>query len=67
MRVGSPIGSYGISSTGSVGTEGIAMICEVCRKDKVILVTRMKLSDEEEPRDVYICDECLKKRKKKGR
>jgi protein-arginine kinase activator protein McsA len=43
------------------------MICEVCKKDKVILVTRMKLSDEEEARDVYICDECLAKQKKKGR
>lgn len=43
------------------------MICEICRKDKVIMTTRMKLSDEEEARDVYICDECLTKQKKKGR
>jgi len=40
------------------------MLCEVCKKEKVILVTRMKMSDEEEPRDVYICDECLAKQKK---
>jgi len=31
---------------------------------KVILVTRMKMSDEEEARDVYICDEYLAKQKK---
>ncbi len=41
------------------------MICEVCQKDKVLFVTRMKMSDEEEPREVQICDECLKKSKKK--
>ena len=40
------------------------MLCEVCKKEKVILVTRMKMSDEEEARDVYICDECLVKQKK---
>jgi protein-arginine kinase activator protein McsA len=40
------------------------MLCEVCKKDKVILVTRMKMSDEEEARDVYICEECLTKQKK---
>jgi protein-arginine kinase activator protein McsA len=40
------------------------MLCEVCRKGKVIMKTRMKMSDEEEARDVYICDECLAKQKK---
>jgi hypothetical protein len=37
------------------------MICDVCRKDKVIFMIRMKLSDEEESRDVYTSDECMKK------
>ncbi len=40
------------------------MLCEVCKKNKVILVTRMKMSDEEEARDMYICDECRAKQKK---
>jgi protein-arginine kinase activator protein McsA len=37
------------------------MICEICGKDKVVQVMRLKLSDEEEPREVKICDECAKK------
>jgi hypothetical protein len=41
------------------------MIGELCQKDKVIFATRMFLSDEEEPRNVHICDECLKKTAKK--
>jgi protein-arginine kinase activator protein McsA len=41
------------------------MICERCGKNKVISVTHMKLSDQEEERDYYVCEECLEKIRKK--
>jgi protein-arginine kinase activator protein McsA len=41
------------------------MICEFCEKNKVISVTHMRLSDREEPKDYYVCEECLQKIKKK--
>jgi hypothetical protein len=37
------------------------MLCEIFGKDKAVLVIRMKLSGEEEPREVRNCEECLKK------
>jgi protein-arginine kinase activator protein McsA len=43
------------------------MMCEICGKDKVVQVLRLKLSDEEEPREVKICDECAGKMKTKKR